>query len=243
LGCVANKYKLARKDTPAVQALSIAFPTSAPLQTTLAAVISYGGPGSWKRQALWDEYVVVVENRGQHPVAISTATLVDSGGLAYSAGSKPWALEKRSKELEKQYRAHGEAFLRAAGAGAVIVGVGAGVGAAAAGGMGYVTPAAAGAGVAAVVLLPVYYFSVLGINHHNKKAVATEFNRRRISLPLTLAPGESRTGSLFYPMVRSPRSLALAWSSETGSTTTALPLEFLQSLHVPPAPPGGTPNK
>jgi hypothetical protein len=64
----------------------------------------------------------------------------------------------------------------------------------------------------------------------------TGFNRRRLPLPLTLAPGETRTGSLFYPMVRSPSSLTLHWSTDTGSAMSVLPLEFLHELHVPAAP-------
>jgi len=47
-GCVATKYKLAKKDTPPLQPLNIDFPPAPPLQAALAALISYGGPGSWK---------------------------------------------------------------------------------------------------------------------------------------------------------------------------------------------------
>jgi hypothetical protein len=128
---------------------------------------------------------VILENHGERPLTIDSATLADSAGTPYAAGSDPWALEKQSKKLEKQYRDHGDAFMRAAGPGVLIVGVG--------------------------------------------------FKRRRLPLPLTLAPGETRTGSLFYPMVR-PGSLALYWSNDSGSETAVLPLEFLQALHVPPAP-------
>ena len=64
----------------------------------------------------------------------------------------------------------------------------------------------------------------------------TEFKRRQLSLPLMIAPGETRTGSLFFPMVRSPGSLALNGSTEGGSATTKLSLEFLHTLHVPLAP-------
>jgi hypothetical protein len=42
--------------------------------------------------------------------------------------------------------------------------------------------------------------------------------------------------------VRSPDSLTIAWSSEAGSATAALPLEFLHSLHVP-APPADHASK
>jgi hypothetical protein len=236
-GCVATKYKLAKKDTPPVQPINIALPPSPPLQATLAALISYGGPGSWKREALWDEYVVTLENQGERPFTIDSATLTDSAGTPYAAGSDPWALEKQSKKLEKQYRDRGEAFIRAAGPGVLIVGVGAATVSAAAGSTVFVSAGMVGAAVATIVVLPVYYASVLGINHHNKKAVMTAFKRRRLPLPLTLAPGETRTGSLFYPMVRSPGSLTLYWSNETGSATAVLPLEFLHALHVPGASP------
>lgn len=99
-----------------------------------------------------------------------------------------------------------------------------------------VSPALAGAAVATIVVLPVYYLSVLSINHHNKKTVTTEFNRRRLTLPLTLAPGEIRTGSLFFPMIRSPRSLTLEGANESGTLNATLPLDFLKALHVPGAP-------
>jgi len=235
-GCVATKYKMAKKNSPPVQLINIAFPASPPLQPTLATLISYGGPGSWKREALWDEYVVTVENHGERALSIDSAGLTDSAGTQYVPGSDPWALEKQSKKLEKQYRDHGQAFIRAAGPGVLITGVGAAAAAATAGGgWAIVSPALGGAAVAVIFVVPVYYLSVVGINHYNKKAVMTEFKRRRLRLPLTLAPGESRTGSLFFPMVRSPGSLTLQWSGETGSDMAVLPLDFLKELHVPAA--------
>jgi len=36
-GCVASKYRMAKKDTPPVQPLNLAFPPAPPLQGTLAA--------------------------------------------------------------------------------------------------------------------------------------------------------------------------------------------------------------
>lgn len=235
-GCVATKYKLAKKGTPPVQPLNIPFPPALPLVATLASLISYGGPGSWKRAALWDEYVVTLENRGGQSLSIDSAALADSAGTQYASGTDPWALEKQSKTLEKQYKDHGEAFLRTAGPGVLVVGGGAAAASATAGGAAFISPALAGAAVAAVVVLPVYYLTVVGVNHHNKKAVTAEFKRRRLLLPLTIAPAETRTGSLFFPTVRSPGSLTLQWSDEGGSAVAELPLEFLHALHVPMAP-------
>lgn len=104
---------------------------------------------------------------------------------------------------------------------------------------------AATAATAATVALPVYGATVLGINLHNKKAVTTEFERRRLRLPLVLAPGETRSGRLFFPMVPNPQSLIVTWSSESDrdsppgdsgrnarSSESVLPLDFLQGLHV-----------
>jgi hypothetical protein len=236
-GCVAAKYKLAKKNTPPVQVLTIAFPSSAPIQPTLAAVIIYGGPGSWKREALWDEYVLTLQNSGGQPVTIDSTTLTDSDGMDVAAGIDPWALEKRSKALEKQYRSNGLTFVRTAGPAVLIVGAGAAAAAATTASV-FVSAAAAGAALAGVVVLPVYYVSVWGINHHNKKAVMAEFARRRLPLHLTLAPGETRTGSVFFPMVRDPHSLDLHWSSEAGTGEAKLPLDFLHGLHVP-APQAG----
>jgi hypothetical protein len=233
-GCIATKYKLAKKNTPPVQLLSVAFPPSAPLQPTLAALIIYGGPGSWKREALWDEYVLTLQNSGERAVTIDSMTLTDSDGMNVAAGVDPWALEKQSKILEKQYRASGLTFVRTAGPAVLIVGAGAAAAAATTASV-FVSAAAAGAALAGIVVLPVYYVSVWGINHHNKKAVMAEFTRRRLPLPLTIAPGETRTGSVFYPMVRNPRSLDLHWSSETGTGQAILLLDFLHGLHVPAA--------
>src|ERR1700690_1787067 len=123
--CVATKYKLAKKNTPPVELLDRAFPASPPLQPTLVTLISYRGAGSWKREALWDEYVVALENRSEQPITIDSATLADAGAATFAAGNNPWALEKQSKRLEKQYRDHGEGFMRAAGPGVLTVGMGA----------------------------------------------------------------------------------------------------------------------
>ena len=96
----------------------------------------------------------------------------------------------------------------------------------------------AGAATAATVTaaaLPVYGATVLGMNLHNKKSIEAEFNRRRLRLPLVLAAGETRTGSLFFPMVPNPQSLIVSWSSESGNSRagdSVLPLDFLQGLHV-----------
>jgi hypothetical protein len=234
-GCVSSRYKEARKSTPPPQLLNVAF-APAPLEAALSTLITYNGPGSWKRDAFWDEYVVTLHNPGSQPLIVSSAGLVDFAGASRATGPEPWALEKESKTLERQYRDAGIAFVRYTAPGILILGTGAAVAmantsffvAASSG-------AAATAATATFVALPLYYAVVLTINHHNKVAMETEFNRRRLVLPLTLSPGETRTGSLFFPMVPNPRSLGLRWSTGTANGENVLPLDFLRGLHAAPA--------
>jgi hypothetical protein len=225
--CVSSKYQRAVKSTPPIQPLNVKFPTST-LDTSLYSEISDGGPGSWKREAFWDEYVLVMHNDGDQALDISSATLMDYAGEVRPAGSDPWALERESKTLEKRYKDAGIGFSRMAaprviaGAAEPTVVASAGIG----------TAGAATAATVTAVLLPVYGLTVFGINMHNKAAIKKEFDRRRMQLPLTLGPGETRAGSFFFPMVPNPRSLAVRWTGGAGDDQTTLELPFLQGLHV-----------
>jgi hypothetical protein len=226
-GCVSSKYKFAGKDTPPARALNVHFPP-APLDANLSSVITAGGPGSWKREAFWDEYVVVLHNTGDQPLQVASVALVDFAGASRPAGDDPWALERESKTLERKYRDAGMAFARTAAPRVLVTSAepvviaSAGIG----------TAGAAAAATVTAVALPVYGLTIWGINMHHKAAIKAEFNRRRLPLPLSLAPGETRTGSLFFPMVPNPRSLNLNWSNESATGESALPLDFLRGLHV-----------
>ena len=232
-GCVSTKYKMARENTPPTMLLNLTA-AQPPLAAALNVVIIYQGPGSWKRAAFWDEYVVTIANGGDQPLTIASAELIDPAGANQALGTDPWALEKRSKTLEQKYRDAGVAFARNAAGVVVIAGAGVG-GVAAAGGI-----FAAGAGAAAaasVVAVPIYFLAVASFNNDNKAGIVTEFNRRRFVLPLTLAPGETRIGSLFFPMIPSPRALTLRWSGSTTGDVLTLRLDSLRGLHVKvPAP-------
>jgi hypothetical protein len=92
---------------------------------------------------------------------------------------------------------------------------------------------AAAAATATAIALPVYGLTVFGINMHNKSAIRKEFERRRFHLPLTLGPGESRIGSLFFPMIPNPKALSIKWSGDSSEGDATLALDFLEGLHVP----------
>lgn len=234
-GCISSGYRAARKDTPAPQLLDAAFVADR-LEAKLVTVITYNGPGSWKRNAFWDEYVVTLRNPGSEPVTIATVGLTESDGTVRGAGAAPWTLEKESRSLEQKYRRAGIAFVRNTAPALLIVGGGA----AAVASAGVFSAAAATAATMTVVALPMYYVAVLTINHSNKVAMEKQFTLRRLVEPLTIAPGETRTGSFFFPMVPSPRSLSLHWSDSANRGDAAVELDFLRDLHIgKPAPSPG----
>jgi len=162
---------------------------------------------------------------------------MDFNGVPRQPGNDPWKLERESKSLARRYRDAGVTVVRIAAPRLLVTTAEPSVAAAAGiGGAG-----AAAATTATAVALPVYGATVLGINLHNKKSIAAEFSRRRLPLPVVIAPGETRTGSLFFPMVPNPRSLIVHSSSETDGgqdhgavrvDDSVLPLDFLQGLHV-----------
>ena len=212
--------------------LNVDFPP-APLQTSLNTVIISGGPGSWKKQAFWDEYVVTFHNSGEQPFQVESVELVDFAGASRSPGDDPWKLERESKTLAKRYRDAGMTVVRVAAPRILVTGAESSSAAGAAIGAG----AAATAATATAVALPVYGAPVVGIHLHTRTTRTDEFNRRRLRLPLVLAPGDTRTGSLFFPMVPNPQSLIVRWSHESASedsraSDSVLPLDFLQGLHV-----------
>lgn len=233
-GCVsAGKYRAARPDTPRAQMLNIAFPP-APLQSTLATLIVCGGPGSWKREALWDEYVVMLRNPGTEPVTLTAAELTDFADNARSCGADPWKLEGQSKALCKEYDRAGVTFIRSATPAVLTIG-------------GFAAGSAATAallststvtitvlqGPLALVTVPGYIIGRTLANREDKSDIEAEFNIRRLVLPVTLAPGQTRTGCLFFPMVPNPRALRLDWRFAHGQGAAVLDLAFLHGLHAP----------
>src|SRR5258708_7879003 len=86
-GCVSSRYKEAGKSTPPPRLLNVAF-APAPLEAALSTLITYNGPGAWKRDAFWDEYVVTLHNPGSEPLTVSSAGLVDFVGAGRAADRK-----------------------------------------------------------------------------------------------------------------------------------------------------------
>jgi|GEM_PF-541010 len=247
--------------------------TSSLAAASVQSVIVYQGPGSWKREAYWDEYVVAITNHGTEPLVIETATLADFQGNSNPPYADVWKLEKESltswQKLKSSQRGT-ELVLGAGAAGtsafaspatggipahgttasAALAGAGAAVGLVAPIYAGTATiasiatggfwgPAAAAAGAAPIALAaaPIYLATVMVINSNNKAKVLAEFARRRLSLPLTLAPGATASGSFFFRLSPSPTRLTLGGRTENKPSELIVDLAPLSGLHLKPATP------
>jgi hypothetical protein len=241
-GCVtAKKYKMVKKEAarpPAALNWTAGADTA---DLTLQSVIVFKGPGSWKREARWDEYVVTISNRGTEPLAIQAAVLVDLFDAPREWGVDPWQLEKMSYTNWDKY---GKTGLKlAAGAGVVViygaalttVSLGAGLTA----GAGTAATAGATAGTV-ILLLPVVAVvditAVAIMNNQNKKKVVAEFNRRRLPVPQVIAPGQTVSGSYFFPMTPGPKKLFLRGKQAGEPVELVIDLGPLAGLHLKPAP-------
>jgi hypothetical protein len=233
-GCVSKKkYRLAKPDTAPAQSLQ--WRAAGPVDVTLTTVIVFKGPGSWKREARWDEYVVQLSNPGAQDLTVESVELIDILSQPQRPGTDPWKLEKLSYTNWEKYGKTGLKVV--AGAGAVAL-YGAAVVSSAVGGLLGGSGAAAGGAVALNVIPAVAIVNIVVvavINHDNKKKVQAEFDRRRLGLPLALAAGESRAGSYFFPMTPGPQRLVIRGQTEGRPWETSVDLSPLAGLHLKPA--------
>ena len=93
-------------------------------------------------------------------------------------------------------------------------------------------------GAAAAVTLPFVVAGTVVANIRSKHKVEAEFARRRLELPMTLAPGQTTQGSLFFPITPAPQRLVLLCHADDQTRPLDLDLAPLAGLHVgsPPKP-------
>jgi len=239
-GCVTSKkYKMVKEGAPPEQAIDLS-QVQPGAEVKLSTVIIFKGPGSWKREAHWDEYVVAITNHGTEPLRIDNATLIDVLGKPQVPGTDPWKLEKLSSSNWDKYGSTGLNLLAGAGGLALYgaVGYAAAAGELMSTGFGGAGAASAGAAGVALTVIPIAaaidITAVAVMNHNNKKKIVAEFDRRRFVLPLTIAPGGTAKGSFFFPMTPGPQRLVL--NGKAGETAVELVLELKQlaGLHLKP---------
>ena len=240
-GCVPKSLQTASKKTPPAVPLNLSAQQQ-PLTAELNTLIVFQGPGSWKREAYWDEYVVSLVNQGQVAITVYSAVLDSSAIASQTPGTDPWALEKQSHKILKD-QTLGRQLV--AGAGGALAAFGIEAGALALGGLAVATGSAAAVAGAtvAVVALPVFMIGS-GIRLFTApRAIEKEFARRGLALPLELQPGETRQGSLFFPITPGPQRLQLNFRGDGTAQSLAIDLTPLANLHFAQAPAAATAPK
>ncbi len=212
------------------------------LTVVLVWIIVRDGPGTWAKNADWDEYHLIARNRTGEPVAINSITLVDRLGHESRPSSERDTLVDGTKATKRRYEdqeievqaGFGVVGLLAAGtvvtAGALAI-VGASVSA------GPFGMAAVGAGIA-VLAIAVPVVAILAIRRgYNNRRVQAAIEKRHTSLPTTLDAGADTRLALFYSLTPAPQRIIIDYTTGAGPARLELDTsELLRHLHLPPGP-------
>ena len=231
-GCVSNRNAIASASIPPAKVLGWRTETK-PVELTLQSVIVYQGPGAWKANAGWDEYVVTRRNQGSEPATLDSANLLDFQSQYVVPGENHVALEKESEmRIAKINAALGNIVELGAGfSPSTIEGPLAIIG-----GVYSVGAILFSGGMAAPIVIPINLGATAYRNASNSHEIEKELGRRRIAFPLTLAPGQEVTGSIFFPVTPGPARLEVKFHGSEQISALDLHLPQLAQLHFTPAP-------
>jgi hypothetical protein len=196
------------------------------LGMAITHIVGPNGPGAWVKDASWTEYTFTLRNLTDKTVTIERIRLVDPRGLYIDPSVNPLQLEKTSEALAAQYK---DAVALATPA---IVGTAALIGAGTV--IGVVAPPVV------LVALPVYGIYKLNKVHataQEREQLERELNRRQLP-SLTLAGNSTVSGSLFFPIVPTPRALAVNYrvGSDIKEFALAMPPSAPQTTPAPQGP-------
>lgn len=242
-GCVLTKYKAADDGTPPAVMLNVSA-AQPPIEAVLHTVIVLGGPGSWKRAAYWDEYMVSFVNRGGDTVAIEWAALASRSGARAFAGVDPWAIEKQSHALGQKNYGLGKDTAVQLGSGLATVGVGAGLGflwgtaissagSAAMGGSALTAGGSAAVAAGGIVAVPAFVAGSMALNKRSRQEIERVFRRRQLTLPRNVASGETAEGSFFFPITPGPQRLTVGYKlADNPPCELVIDLAAISNLHL-----------
>lgn len=225
-GCTLPQYRMVGAPT-VPQSLDLAA-TDALLTVDVATVIIHQGPGTWKNEAWWDEYVVTITNNSAVPLTLTSIQLEDFNGRLSDPGSDPWKLERQSQSWWQTNATRNIGYTLQLGAGALAI-------SSVAYGAALFGPAsvssAAVISTVAVAAVPVTIAGTVIVNSEGKRKIEQEFQRRRIALPRELEPKARVAGSLFFPVSPGPQRLLLKSAQGQEIREHSIALDRLSGLH------------
>ena len=243
-GCGGTKVL---KETQPIQTMQpLAAISDQRVEATLDWVIVRDGPGTWARNADWDEYLLRVGNRSGEPIKVTQLTVVDSLDARIESQSGRKQLVKSSKKTARRYKESGIKVKAGRGAGTMLVAGAAvtaiGVVSVVAVAMrtifsGATTAGSAGAAVSGLLLLgPALAVGgiVRGVN--NSK-VNNQIELRQTKLPLEIPAGEELGLNVFFPLAPSPKIVELIYIDATGKHSLVIDTSTaLDGLHIEASP-------
>jgi len=200
-------------------------------------VIVRDGPGTWAKNADWDEYLLRVSNRSDQPIQVTRVIVVDSLDTRIESQPKRKQLVKGSKQTARRYKDSGIKVKAGRGAGTMLLAGAAvtviGVGAASVAAVGATAAGSAGAAAGGLLLLgPALAIGgiVRGIRN---SAVSKQIEQRQTVLPLELSAGEELPLNVFFPLAPSPGMVELSYTDVTGEHSLTIDTNTaLNGLHI-----------
>jgi hypothetical protein len=233
--CVAGcgGSRILKEPEPLVVAHPLATASDQRLSATLDWVIVRDGPGTWAKNADWDEYLLTISNQSDLPIQLTNIIVVDSLNMRIAAQSGREQLVKASNKTVQRYKQSGIKVTAASGritmAGAATAG-GAAVGAAM--GSGTIVGAGLGATIGVLVFAPaILVGSIVRSARHS--AVNTQIEQRQTLLPLDVPAGSELMLDVFFPLAPSPGTVELTYSNATGEHDIVIDTSAtLNGLHI-----------
>ncbi len=233
-GCGGTK--VLKEPEPLVVTQSLATASDQRLAATLDWVIVRDGPGTWAKNADWDEYLIRVQNLSDDSIRVTNLTVLDSLGTRIETRETRKQLVKGAKETKRRYKDEGFKVKVGAGVGRLVATAGAlavGVSADGAAASSMAT-ATATAGVAGFIFVPV--LAVGGVMRGvNNSKVNKQIESRQTLLPIVLQEEEEKSLDIFFPLAPSPRQVEITYADSQGEHTLIIDTHTaLEGLHLTP---------
>lgn len=226
--------KVLKEPQPLVLQQSLATASDQYVAVNFDWVIVRGGPGTWAKNADWDEYLVRVQNLGGDTIRVTEISLVDSLGTRIEPRYDRKQLVNGAKEAKRRYK--GEKLQVKAGASAAVLLAGAPAAYATAGfaviSGGLYSSTAAAAATGGLILVPVFAVGSVFRGVNNSK-VNSEIESRQTLLPIEFADREEKGLDVFFPLTPSPRQIEIGYIA-SGETRTLIidTHSALEGLHL-----------
>lgn len=231
-GC--GGHKILKEARPMVTTQQLVSANDAQLVASLDWVIFRDGPGTWVRNADWDQYLMTFTNNSDDVLEIRNATVYDSLAVPADTQTSRKLLIRGSKQTAKRYRDEGLKVKAGVGGTALVVaGTATGAVAVSAGMVVVYGGAAASTAVAAGLLLGPALIVGGVMKGVNGQKVAKEIDVRQVDLPLRLQPGETQYVNLFFPLSPSPQRVEISYRAhQTDQLLSVDTKTALSGLHI-----------